>query len=74
MSGMTEMVQRRMGAMLVGSLRYYANEASCEEEEESAERLRAIADRIEQGNATEQDWLDAIDETDMSEWYDKRFI
>ena len=64
---MTERARMAMVSMMVGSLRYYAGEAECDGEAEVAGMLRAIADHIADGTATEEEWLEAISQCDMSE-------
>ena len=43
---MSEQVLARMRGMVVGSLRYYAEQCECDGECEQAEMLTGIADRI----------------------------
>ena len=58
-------VAERMAGMLIGSLRYYACD-DCDDED-LREKIGAIADRIEDGTATEEEWLEAISQIDMSD-------
>lgn len=64
---MSEQVLARMKGMVVGSLRYYAEECECNGEHEQAEMLTGIADRIANDTATDEDWLEALDQCDMSD-------
>lgn len=64
---MTEMVKRAMASMLAGSLRYYADEAQQNGDGATAHDLSVIADHIEDGTATEAEWLEAIEQVDMSD-------
>lgn len=64
---MSEQVLARMRGMVVGSLRYYAEECRCDGECEQAEMLDEIANRIVDGTATDEDWLEAFDQLDMSD-------
>ena len=60
-------VMNALASMLTGSLRYFAREGMCcEDEQEQAEMMMAIADYIEDGTATEAEWLEAIAQMDMS--------
>lgn len=52
--------------MLVGSLRYYADEACQDGDGDKAHDLYVIADRIEGGVATEEEWLEAVEQVDVS--------
>lgn len=54
-------------SMIAGSLRYFAREDMEEDEQEQAEMMMAIADHIEDGTATEAEWLEAIAQMDMSD-------
>lgn len=65
--GMSEQVLARMRGMVVGSLRYYAEQCECDGECEQAEILVGIADRIADGTATDEDWYEALDQIDVSE-------
>jgi hypothetical protein len=64
---MSEQVLARMRGMVVGSLRYYAEQCECDGECEQAEILVGIADRISNGTATDEDWLEALDQLDVSD-------
>ena len=65
---MSEQVLARMREMLAGSLQYYANEMRCDEDEwVSADMLEELAGRIVNGTATEEDYLEAIDQCDVSD-------
>ena len=68
MTGMTDKVKNAIANMLIGSLRYYASECMCcEDEVEEGVMMNAIADHIEDGTATEEEWLEAIAQMDMSD-------
>ena len=60
-------VMNAITSMLTGSLRYFAREDMEEDEQEQAEMMMAIADHIEDGTATEAEWLEAIAQMDMSD-------
>lgn len=61
-------VMNALTSMIAGSLRYYAREdMCCEDTVEQAEMMMAIADHIEDGTATEAEWLEAIAQMDMSD-------
>ena len=60
-------VMNALASMIAGSLRYFAKEDMEEDEIEQAEMLSAIADHIEDGTATEAEWLEAIAQMDMSD-------
>jgi hypothetical protein len=65
----TDKVLARMAGMVVGSLRYYAHEAECDGEiEDYVTPLSTIADHIEEGIATEEEWIEAFDILDVSDW------
>lgn len=64
---MTKQIEVALARMLVGSLRYYAHEAWCGNEKEVHGTLTALADSIENGTATEEEWLEAISQVDMSD-------
>ena len=63
----TDRVERAIASMLAGSLRYYADEACQDGDEDEAYDLCIIADRIENGTATEEEWLEAIEQVDVSD-------
>jgi hypothetical protein len=64
----TDKVLARMAGMVVGSLRYYAHEAECDGEIGDYVTLSTIADHIEEGIATEEEWIEAFDILDVSDW------
>ena len=65
---MSEQVWARMREMLAGSLQYYANESRCDEDgQDTATMLEELAGRIADGTATEEDYLEAIDQCDVSD-------
>lgn len=66
---MDRQVLARIRSMVAGSLRYYASESTCEEEEAQAEMLELLAERIENGTATTEEWLEAIDQVDVSDLF-----
>ena len=61
----TDRVERAIASMLAGSLRYYADEEYQDGDE--AHNLYVIADHIEDGTATEEEWLEAIEQVDVSD-------
>ena len=63
----TDKALARMAGMVVGSLRYYAHEAECDGEIEDYVTLSTIADHIEEGIATEEEWMEAFDQIDVSD-------
>ena len=62
---MTDKVLARMTGVVVNSLKYYAHEAECDGEIEFYMTLSQIADRIENGTATEEEWMEAFDQIDV---------
>ena len=62
---MTDKVLARMTGVVVNSLRYYAYEAECGGETEFYMTLSQIADHIENGIATEEEWMEAFDQIDV---------
>ena len=67
MAQITDKALARMAGMVVGSLRYYAHEAECDGEIEDYVTLCTIADHIEEGTATEEEWMEAFDQIDVSD-------
>ena len=63
----TDRVERAIASMLAGSLRYYADEACQDGDGDEAHSLYIIADHIEDGTATEDEWLEAIEQVDVSD-------
>lgn len=63
----TDRVERAIASMLAGSLRYYADEACQDGDGDEAHDLYVIADHIEDGTATEEEWLEAIEQVDVSD-------
>ena len=63
---MTDKALARMADMVVNSLRYYAYVAECDEESQDYVTLSQIADHIENGTATEEEWMEAFDQIDVS--------
>ena len=53
--------------MMIGTLSYYSAEARCDGENDLADQLYAIAERISTGTETEEDWLEAISQIDMGD-------
>jgi hypothetical protein len=68
MAQIADKVLARMAGMVVGSLRYYAHEAECDGEIGDCVTLSTIADHIEEGIATEDEWIEAFDILDVSDW------
>lgn len=60
----------RIRGMMVGSLRYYAHEHECNKENEEAELLENLADKIENDSATTEEWIEAIERIDVSDLID----
>ena len=60
-------IEARLRGMMVGTLSYYSTEARCDGENDLADQLYAIAERISTGTETEEDWLEAIDQIDMGD-------
>lgn len=64
---MTEQIQKRLTYMVSGTLSYYASERICEGNRKEADELLLLAERIRTENATEEEWLKAIEEIDLTE-------
>lgn len=64
---MTKQVEVVLKRMMVGSLRYRAHDAWSNYETEMHNTLNALADCIEDGSATEGEWLEAISQVDMGD-------
>ena len=65
MAQITDKVLAKMAGVVVDSLRYYAYEAECGGEIEFYMALSQIADHIENGTATEEEWMEAFDQIDV---------
>lgn len=65
---MNERIMARMVNMIVGSLQYYASESKCDEDgQETADVLESLAVKILDDSATEEEWMEAIDQVDISD-------
>lgn len=64
---MTKQVEVVLKRMMVGSLRYYAHEAECDNEKEDSVILNTLADHIEDSTATDDEWIEAILQVDVSD-------
>lgn len=62
---MTKAIEERLAEMFARNLRAFADDAD-ELGIEFANELRAIADRLENGTATEADWTEAIEQVDIN--------
>ena len=62
---MTERVQEILRKAFINNLRAFAKDED-ELDIEFANELRAIADRLENGTATEADWIEAIQQLDIN--------
>lgn len=61
---MTKMVERRLVEMVIRNMRGFADEAREDGEDDEARALEEIVDRLEDGTATEADWIEAIEQLD----------
>lgn len=63
---MTKAIEERLAEMFARNLRAFADDMD-ELDIEFANELRAIADRLESGTASEADWTEAIEQVDVNE-------
>ena len=64
----SDKVENAIVNMIIGSLREYADDRDWDDDEDevSTDMLYTLADRIEDGTATEEEWLEAIAQVDVT--------
>lgn len=63
---MTKAIEERLTEMFARNLRAFADDDLMDVDIEFANELKAIADRLESGTATEADWIEAIEQMDIN--------
>jgi hypothetical protein len=56
---------KRLGHVVAGNLLYYATDVEANGDDELAGQLKAIAHRIDNGVASEADWMEALEQIEL---------
>lgn len=65
---MSEQVLAKLVDVVAGSLQCLANESRCDEDgQDTATMLEELAYKIVSGTATDEEWLEALDQIDVSD-------
>lgn len=65
----TDKVEEMLAVMMIGNLMEYADIEDESGDTESANNLRNIANQIQNGTATEDEWIEAIEQMSCTDRY-----